>query len=342
MPRRLSALALAFGILAASVHAQTFGDYPGLVRAYIGGRGSEAVAALLRWPHGESIAAAKTAALTLTPREIAAAAILHTEIALSVVDDRPFDAAAHVEAAQTLLQAAQRDAAQRERTNQIAQRWYYFVASVFVSAKQMQPAAWYIREGLLAFPGSATLYFVRGTIAERSVEASWNRGLRSELPDNMRDRIRIEEGLKRAVGDYQHALNIDPHLTLAHLRVGWVRLYLGDKSARRELEAAAADAATDRTRYLAQLFLGGLAEREKRIDDARTAYQAALAAGGSFQTAYLALSRLEEAAGNGQRAQDLATQCAQLRKDDPDPWWDFASAFDRDMLLELRAAVRQP
>jgi hypothetical protein len=83
-------------------------------------------------------------------------------------------------------------------------------------------------------------------------------------------------------------------------------------------------------------------EREERVADARAAYESALAAGGRFQSAYLALSRMEDQVGNSQRAQDLATQCAQLRKDDPDPWWDFASAFDRDMLLELRTAARQP
>jgi hypothetical protein len=100
---------------------------------------------------------------------------------------------------------------------------------------------------------------VRGTIAERSIELAWDHGLRSELPESPRDRMRLDEGLKHAVDDYQRALNIDTHLTWAHLRIGWIRLFLDDNRARRELDAAAADARTDRTRYLAHLFLGGVA-----------------------------------------------------------------------------------
>src|SRR5262245_10293945 len=98
----------------------------------------------------------------------------------------------------------------------------------------------------------------------------------------------------------------------------------GRQSRAPALEAAVVDAPGDRVRYLAHLMLGGVAERDRRLEDARREYETALAAGPGFQSGYLALSRIEEAMGNSARARDLATQSAQLNKDDHDPWWDFA------------------
>jgi len=294
MRRRLTALAIGLGVFVHAVLAQAPGNYPALVRMYAAGRGNDAIAALLRWPHGEAIGAAKTAATTLTPREMIPAAILHTEAALSLVDARPFAAIAHIQAAQTLLRTAAQDASTRERANTAAARWYYFVASLLTSAKQMEQAAWYVREGFAAFPRNAALYLVRGTIAEVSIQAGSRRDL-SDLPMNSRERARVEALARRATDDYLRALSVDNHLALAHLHIGWLRLILGDNRARSELEAAAADAATSRIRYLAHLFLGAVAERGKRLEDARREYAEALAAGPGFQSAYMALSRAEEA-----------------------------------------------
>jgi tetratricopeptide (TPR) repeat protein len=340
--RTLSAIAAGLALLTASVHTQSADGYAALVRMYADGSGADALAALLRRPHADVINASKVAGATLSPREMIAAAMLHTEAALSVVDARPFDAAAHADVSQTFRRAAARDADARERALAVSRRWYYFVASLFVSANQMQQASWYIRDGLNAFPREAALYFVRGTIAEMSVQMGSNRDPRRELPENSRDRARVEGLLKRAVDDYQHALSLDRHFAPAHLHIGWTRLVLGDNRARLELAAAAADARSDRTRYLAHLFLGGIAERGSRLDEARQEYQAALEVGAGFQTAYLALSRVEEALGNTARARELARICAELQKTDPDPWWDFVVNFDRDALNDLRAEVRRP
>jgi len=337
-----AAIALAVVVQGPDIHAQRVENYPTLVRMYAAGSGAEALSALLRYPHRAIIETAKSTAPTLAPREMIAAAILHTEAALSVLDARPFDATAHVELSKALIESALRHPAAHEQALTVARRWYYFVVSMFASANQMQAANWYAREGLIAFPREATLYFVRGTIAEMSMHMAWDRDLRHELPETSRERGRLELYLKNAVDDYQRALNIDAHLARAHLHVGWTRLFLGDKRARVELEAAAADARTDRERYLAHLFLGGLAEHDKRLEDARREYQAAHEAGPAFQSGYLALSRVEEALGNSRRAQDLAVECAQLRKDDPDPWWDYAVNFDRDALIDLRAEARRP
>src|SRR5262245_48647267 len=302
MPRRVPALAVGIVLLAQSLLAQPPGDYAALVQTYAAGRGPDAIAALLRWPHRDAMSAARAAVSTLTPSEMISAAILHTEAALSLVDARPFDATAHIEAAQALLRAAARDPSARERADSVATRWYYFAANLLTSANQMEQAAWYIREGLVAFPRNARLYFARGAIAEVTVSLGWKRGLRSDPPQDENERTRIEELLKRAVDDYQRAVNIDPRFAWGHLRIGWIRLFLGDNRARRALEAAVVDAPGHRVRYLAHLMLGGVAERDRRLEDARREYETALAAGPGFQSGYLALSRIGEAMGDSARA----------------------------------------
>ena len=322
--------------------AQERFDYTQLVRLYANGLGNDAVNGLLRSSRAEIDAASKPAGSTVSARLRVAAAMLHTEAAIALVDRKPFDAAFHVDTAGIFLQSAARDPVEHERATSIRRRWFYFVARVFVSAGQMQAASWYIRDGLLEFPRDGALYFARGTIAERTIQVGGQPDLRLELPDVGRERSRIEDLVKRAADDYQRALNLDHALALAHLHLGWGRLYLGDGRARSELEAAAADSATSRVRYLAHLFLGGLDERQKKLDDARREYEEALHIGPAYQTAYLALSRAEEAVGNTTRARNLALSCAQLAKTEQDPWWDFASGFDRDALTELRAeAPRQ-
>ena len=57
----------------------------------------------------------------------------------------------------------------------------------------MEQAEWYMREGLRFFPGDASLYFARGTVAEATIQIGWQRDLRRELPENDAERTRIEE-----------------------------------------------------------------------------------------------------------------------------------------------------
>jgi tetratricopeptide (TPR) repeat protein len=152
-----------------------------------------------------------------------------------------------------------------------------------------------------------------------------------------------EDTLKRASTQYLQALSVNSHDAEAHLHLGWVRLYLKDKRAKADLESAVANADDDTVRYLAHLFLGGLAERESRLADALQEYGLARSAGPDFQTPYVAMSRIEQALGHLDRASDLALAGLTLdKRDDDDPWWDHRIGFDRESLNWLRAQVRRP
>ena len=121
-----------------------------------------------------------------------------------------------------------------------------------------------------------------------------------------------------------------------------MRFFLEDKRAKTDLEAALADATDDTIRYLAHLFLGGLAERERRLAEARREYEDARAVGPGFQTPYVALTRIEAALGHDALAREQAITAVQLMKTDDDPWWDFRIGFDRESLRWLRAEARKP
>ena len=327
-------------------HAGDIAAYRALVHLYRSGRGQDATTQLAAWPHDDVAGAVKAAAAEWTPAERMVAAILHADTANVLLDAHPDDAAFLFDTGYTLVQAAGPAPFGAERGDATPRRWYYVVASMLISAARLdgwEGAAPVVHQGLLAFPGDATLYFVRGTLIEMRIQTRWSfTGLRNELPDSPIERQWFDRIAKGAVDAYEHALNINPHLAIAQLHIGWLRLFLGDRRrARPALEAALANADSDTVRYLAHLFLGSVDERDKRFDDARHEYEAAFEIGAGYQAACVALSRAEERAGHSSRAREIAQQCVQVSAHD-DPWWDYRIKFDRDALYELRRDARQP
>ena len=296
-----------------------------------------AVRALADWPRPAVARAAAEAAQRLSPRELVAAAILHTELANAIADRTPAAVTFHVERARDLLIAARRG--DPIRTDAVWRLWYVSVVSLYTSTQRLQDATWILGDGLRRFPHEPKLYVARGAIAEAATRLAIP-DLRRDLPLEPRTRSRVEQAFRSAVVDYLHALEIDDTLASAHLHIGWTRLVLHDGRAADALERAVEHADNDDQRYLAHLFLGGAREQAHRLEDARREYEAALAAG-AFQSAYVALSRVEDALGHADRARDLAAAGAQLIKHDDDPWWDYRIGFDRHGLLSLRAEAQR-
>jgi hypothetical protein len=117
----------------------------------------------------------------------------------------------------------------------------------------------------------------------------------------------------------------------------------GNNRAGQELATALQDAKDDRTRYLAHLFLGSLAERQHRLDEAAQEYELARQLGPMHQSPYVALSRIELLRARAERARDLAQQLAALQRIDDDPWWNYQlGAIDDEALAWLRAEAHRP
>jgi hypothetical protein len=343
---RLSAIVVLLAVGAPlDASAGDVAAYAALVRLYRNGNGQDATTQLAAWPHHDVASAVKAAAASWTPAERMVAAVLHADTANILLDARPDDAAFLIDTGYRLVQAAGPAPFGADRGDVTPRRWYYVVASMLISAARIDGPAGAVRIvhlGRLAFPGDANLIFARGTLIEMRIQTLGSvTGLRNELPDSPRERLRFGDIAKGAVDDYLRALTINPHMANAQLHIGWLRLFLGDRGrARLALEGALADADSDTVRYLAHLFLGGVAEGDKRFDDAKREYEAAFAIGAGYQAACVALSRAEEQAGQSPRAREISQQCVQLSAHE-DPWWDYRIKFDRDALYELRAEARQ-
>ena len=314
--------------------AQDLDLYLGFVHEYAGGAGGQALTDLALLPIATASNAAKRAAATADVDDLFAAAVLHTELATLLADSRLSDVRAHLEAAHDLLKAAATRAGALERTRAITERWYEYVASLYTSMGRTRDAEPYVRRGLAEFPRAPMLYVARGAIAEMNVRTTAEAG-----PSG--PGARIDALLTTASTDYLRALRLDPDNPVAHLRLGWIRFVQRNGRAKADFDEALADGATNRTRYLAHVFLGGLLERDGRLTDAGAEYEAALSVSAAYQTAYVALSRVETALGHDDRARALADQCARIVKHDDDPWWDFRSTFDWEALLWLRAEVQR-
>jgi tetratricopeptide (TPR) repeat protein len=109
-----------------------------------------------------------------------------------------------------------------------------------------------------------------------------------------------------AVATFRQALEADPDLTEARLRLGRV-LFLLDRNdeARGELDRTLVDARRNddvASAYLAALFLGNLHEHEGRPTEAADAYRQAISVYSRFPSAPLALARLLAASGRSAEA----------------------------------------
>ncbi len=123
------------------------------------------------------------------------------------------------------------------------------------------------------------------------------------------------------------ALALDEGLLEARLRLGRLLIVQGRSiEAESIIDEVEAHARDDRLRYLARLFLGRLAERQGRHDEAARAYTRALEAWPDSQAARLALGRaVERSSGPAAALPLVAASLAASRRLDraADPWWFY-------------------
>jgi tetratricopeptide (TPR) repeat protein len=337
-------VALCIGV-PASAKAQNVAQYLALAREYAAGQGTDAMMQLATWSRPDITAAGKAAAVTATVRDLMALAMLHTDLANTIIDRQREAADFHVTRAQEILAVARGDAAttarlDNERVRQFSRSWFRFVIGMYTSCNRVGDAARFTHFGFLASPEDPRFYVARGVLIE--VRTLTFVPKPATLALAARRREQTEESLKAAATNFLHALSVDPRNAEAHLHLGWVRSLLEDKRARTNLDAALENATNDTVRYLAHLFLGGIAERENRLPDALREYEAVRSLGAGYQTPYAALSRVADALGDAYRARELAMVGLQLKKSEDDPWWDLRIGFDRESLNWLRAEARKP
>ena len=207
--------------------------------------------------------------------------MLHSDVAVLMATDDQRLSRHHIDAARAWVRMLPNDAAGRFK-----ERWQaYAVGPYLVQYRSplgdTRPA-----------PGNCGVPAQRGPSVDGRYPAGADRaGGDVRLPrclDEGRDRrglwgppsnriiARIEDGLVAAAAAYQRALDLDPSLLSARLRLGWVYdINHSSTHAREQLRIVADRAASRELRYLAHLILGGLAEQEGRTDLAYEEYDTA-------------------------------------------------------------------
>jgi hypothetical protein len=341
-------LAVALFLLPSTSAAQDVAAYPSLIDRYVAGDADGAVDGLSRWPRADVTKASKEWARQAPLKRLYQATMLHTDVAMSMaIGDRPDGATFHVAIAQGLVQRIVQSIKEREREQAaagvFAVRWHQLVASMFTGQGMLDDADWIVRSGLSLFPRAPMLYIARGVVREERVTlGAMNARGNSRGTGNV-PLLSPARMLDLASADYRHALELDGTSAVAWLRLGWLHLRTGDSRASRDLDSALEHATDDRLRYLSHLLRGFAAERLDKLDTALQQYDSARALGGRFQTAYVAVSRVNEALGHRDRARAVAQEYAMLEEKAEDPWWDFnIGGFDVETLAWLRAEVRRP
>ena len=151
MTRVCAAALLVIGF-APPARAQNVAQYLALARAYAAGDGVDAEHRLAAWSQDDVTAAASAAALTASVRDLIAAAMLHTDLANTIIDAQPQDARFHINKARGALTVASGRIGQREPLEPFIRRWFRLVASIYTSCELLPQASEQVQLGLLRFP----------------------------------------------------------------------------------------------------------------------------------------------------------------------------------------------
>ncbi len=275
----------------------------------------------------------------------AAAAMIHTELALEAVRDSPMTARVHL----TLAEEHVRQLGS-ERPG-FRRRWLLLRALDRLEAFDIIEARVLLKRALGEWPEQPDLLLAMGVSWE--VEAKIT-GIelvaRPDLPDtsgaeklqhlNARQRSQLRE----AEAYYGRTLAGDPGSEEAQLRQARTRLLLGEREAALlELERLAESNQPD-LRYLALLFGAREHEREDRPEQAEAGYRAALKQNRRSQAARVGLAALLQAQGRPDDAAELLREGLVARRSytfDVDPWWVYPQGRVNQYHQRIRALRRQ-
>jgi tetratricopeptide (TPR) repeat protein len=327
-------------LAAPAMRAQPHPSYDALVREYAqgGAAAQHAVLEVVALPQPTILAMIAQQARQLSDSRQRAAVMLHTDTAYAqLLASADGSALFHVGAARRVFAAMTESGRGNARAQAFERRWFAFVAGMLTANSLLDRADFLIRDGLTLYPREPRLYVARGALQEMRV------ALRSADPRESRQITVRDRGLETSAADYRRAVEYDPMLAIAHLRLGWVHVMQHDGRARADIERGLAVSSEPVDRYLAYLMRGGLAERESRFEDAVGEYESARTIGPACQTPYIALARVETALGRPSRAREIIGAFTALAEKAPDPWWDFhLGAFDATALIWLRREAMAP
>lgn len=321
-------------------------EYASLVAQYRRGDVQSAIASLARWPSDRLRTQSRSAAGATAGdvRQTEAAVMLHSDVAMFLAAVDPRLSRQQLDAAQALATTLPDDGPAEFR-----QRWHAYGIGPHLIQHDLRAAQRAVDEGVGRLPRSADLLLMKGTLLELTARSetadfrgTWSvtSGINRMASPSV---ARIEDTLVAAANVYVRALELDPSLTSARLRLGWVYgINHSNAHAREQLRMVTSGTSSRELRYLAHLFLGGLADIEGNFEGAYDEYEAAHAIHPDAQSASIALMRVARLTGRTDLEQELLAGYPTRLRTNEDPWWYFSMGFDIDLMAWLHARVTAP
>jgi VWFA-related protein len=285
--------------------------YRDLVTMYSDGLYEVARQRLSEWPPEEAESAVKAWLDTqLDDQSLLTATLLHTETVLFPKDDMTETAIDQ----QLQLSKELIDSVQDESKRLSFHRDWLLGLVYYFHGANLSRSLDYLKQGARDFPDDARILLAQGVTRE-----------------SMAARYDNYEGFVDAEELYRAALEIDPELGEAHLRLGIVLADYGaeyEQEAMDQLKWVVAHSDDSYLLYLAHIFLGDLHRRELRFEEAAEAYRSAIKVQPEWRTAYVWLSQVLFNAGD----LDGATQ---VESETPVGNTDVYSLYNLGQLREL-------
>lgn len=318
--------------------------------------------AALIWPSRDLRSVARTVAADprTTPARRRAAVLLHTEAALRAEAASARDA---FETQRTLAREALEGLPRAGEDADFVRLWFHAMGDHELAEARVAEAVGLFDALLERYPGDAEAHLARGRAHETglfllSLVARPRRADQGELTSAGFDTFRYQRSrarsplvagtaaYRRAANEsFRRALEIEPELVEARLRLGRVLALDGKTDEAVPELRAVADGPSPEARYLAHLFLGRIADERGAMDEATAHARAAVALRPRWQSGRLALAVLLRRAGRAEEASAEAAR-AVVVPDEPsseDGWLLYnVAAHDRaEAALEaLRGMVR--
>ncbi len=211
----------------------------------------------------------------------------------------------------------------------VARRWYAAAAANMYAQGALADLVPHLQEAERLFRTDALVSFYGGLLHARIASPPLQHAVRQAAlpPGRKSDSSSARTHLERARGFLLRALDADPDMVEARVRLGHVLLELKEsRAAADQLQRALGGELDPPIRYCAELFLG---DALASLDDpaaARTAFERAAALFPDAQSPWVALSRLARAQGDRALAASVLERVLQpspgARRFE-DPWWTY-------------------
>ncbi len=241
------------------------------------------------------------------PTRWAAAAMMHIDVALKLSPSLESAAALlHFDVASVLLGLGVRE--RKDAVSDFAERIYVALARMLEDHIVPYSAENVLRVARERVPDRASILYASGALAEMfgtDYALAGTAGLSHGF--DFEQVVRQRAGyLNDAAAWLRRAAELDAANDLLRVHLGRVQaLRREDDEAALLLDRVLGASDDDATAYVAGVFIGGLRERQGRLDDAAAAYRAAMARFPVGHAAYVGLSEVLQRAGKADEAREV-------------------------------------